>query len=262
MPETVTVITGASSGIGAALARQLGKKNHNLVLAARRESELKLVAGQAGTEILCVTTDVTRRKDLERLRDLALERYGHVDVWVNNAGRGITRPVMELTDEEFDQIINVVLKSVFYGMQTIIPHFQERGQGHLINISSFLGRVPLVPYRSIYSASKSAVNTLTANLRMDLKTKYPHIHVSLVMPGIVDTNFHNVAGPPLTVRAGGHLGPTRVESADGVAGQIVSLIAHPLAELYTNPSQPELVKLYYQDVALFEENFIRKASSN
>ena len=256
MPEKVTVITGASSGIGAALARQLGQKHHSLVLAARREKELKLVAGQTGTEALCVITDVTRRRDLVRLRDLAIEKY------VNNAGRGITRPVMELTDEEFDQIINVVLKSVFYGMQTIIPHFQERGQGHLINISSFLGRVPLVPYRSIYSASKSAVNTLTANLRMDLKTKYPHIHVSLVMPGIVDTNFHNVAGPPLTVRAGGHLGPTRVESADGVAGQIVSLIAHPLAELYTNPSQPELVKPYYQDVGLFEENFIRKASSN
>ncbi len=262
MPETVTVITGASSGIGASLARQLGTKGHILVLAARREKELKLVAAQTGTETLCVTTDVTRRRDLERLRDLALEKYGYVDVWVNNAGRGITRSVMELTDQEFDDIVNVVLKSVFYGMQTIIPHFQERGQGHLINVSSFLGRVPLIPYRSIYSASKSAVNTLTANLRMDLKGKYPRIHVSLVMPGIVDTNFHVVAGTPLPVRAGGSLGPTRVESADEVAGQIVSLIEHPVAELYTSPSQAELVRRYYQDVGLFEESLIRRTPSN
>ncbi len=262
MPGTVTVITGASSGIGAALARQLGLKGHGLVLAARREKELRLVASQTGTEALCVVTDVTHRREVERLRDQALDKYGRVDVWVNNAGRGITRPVMELTDQEFDDIVNVVLRSVLYGMQTIIPHFQERGQGHLINVSSFLGRIPLVPYRSIYSASKSAVNSLTANLRMDLKAKYPHIHVSLVMPGIVDTDFHNVAGPALTVRAGASLGRTRVESAEEVAGQIVSLIEHPVPEIYTNSNQAELVPQYYQDVGLFEENLTRRNASH
>src|SRR5215467_5947682 len=201
MPETVSVITGASSGIGAALARQLGSKKHKLVLAARREAELRQVAAQAGVDATCVVADVTRRGDVERLRDAAIENYGHVDVWVNNAGRGITRSVIELSDSEFDDIIAVVLKSVFYGMQAIIPHFQKRERGHLVNVSSFLGRVPIVPYRSIYSASKSAVNTLTACLRMDLRTKYPGIHVSTIMPGVVDTDFHGVAGPGLPVRA-------------------------------------------------------------
>src|SRR2546430_6930770 len=189
MNEKVTVITGASSGIGEALAKQLGAKGHRLVLGARRENELKRVAGGIGSNAIPVTTDVTRRKDVEHLREVALERFGHVDVWVNNAGRGITKSVMELTDQEFDEIVAVVLKSVFYGMQTIVPHFQERGQGHLINVSSCLGRVPLIPYRSIYSAMKSAVNVLTANLRVDLKAKYPGIHVSTVMPGVVDTDF-------------------------------------------------------------------------
>lgn len=127
MSETVTVITGASSGIGAALAVRLGSKSHRLVLAARRE-ELKQVAKQTKTVALTVTTDVTRRSDIERLRDVALEKLGHVDVWVNNAGRGITRPVLELTDQEFDDIVSVVLKSVWYGMQTIVPHFQESGK--------------------------------------------------------------------------------------------------------------------------------------
>ncbi len=262
MSEKVTVITGASSGIGAALAKQLGSRGHRLVLGARRERELKEVARQAGTQVLPVVTDVVRRRDVERLRDLALKEYGHVDVWVNNAGRGITKTVMDLTDREFDDIVAVVLKSVFYGMQTIIPHFQERGQGHLINVSSFLGRVPLVTYRSVYSAAKSGVNILTANLRMDLRTRHPGIHVSLVMPGVVDTNFHKIAGTPAALRAGGGAGPLEVESAEEVAGQIVSLIEHPVAELYTNPSLVELAQQYYRDVGMFEENMARRTSTN
>src|SRR5438445_6069052 len=209
MNEKVTVITGASSGIGEALAKQLGAKGHRLVLGARRENELKRVAGGIGSNAIPVTTDVTRRKDVEHLKDVALERFGHVDVWVNNAGRGITKTVMELTDQEFDEIIDVVLKSVFYGTQTIVPHFQERGEGHLINISSFLGRVPLVSNRSIYSAAKSAVNVLTANLRVDLKAKYPQVKVSLVMPSLVETDFHRVAGNPMAIKAGSQVGPQR-----------------------------------------------------
>jgi len=165
---------------------------------------------------------------------------------------------MDLSDREFDDILAAVLKSVFYGMQTIIPHFQKRERGHLINVSSFLGRVPLLPYRSIYSASKSAVNTLTACLRMDLKMKYPCIFVSTVMPGVVDTDFHKIAGPGLSVRAGGSLGSTRVESADEVAAKIVSLIENPVPESYTSPAQAELVKQYFQDVGLFEENMARR----
>ena len=261
MTEKVTVITGASSGIGEALAKHLGAKGHRLVLGARRENELKRVAGGIGSNAIPVRTDVTRRKDVEHLKDVALERFGRVDVWVNNAGRGITKSVMELTDQEFDEIVAVVLKSVFYGMQAIVPHFQERGQGHLINVSSFLGRVPLISYRSIYSAMKSAVNVLTANLRVDLKAKYPGIHVSTVMPGVVDTDFQKVAGSPFPVRARSTLGPQRVQSADEVAVQIVSLIDHPVAELYTNPAAPELAQQYFRDVALFEESMLRRRSS-
>jgi len=169
---------------------------------------------------------------------------------------------MELTDHEFDSIIDVVLKSVFYGTQTIVPHFQERGEGHLINISSFLGRVPLVSNRSIYSAAKSAVNVLTANLRMDLKGKYPRIKVSLVMPGIVDTDFHRVAGTPMAMKAGSQVGPQKVQSAGEVAIQIASLIDHPVAELYTNPALSELTRQYYADVGAFEENMTMRSSGN
>src|SRR5207249_11770522 len=135
MTNEVTVITGASSGIGAALAKQLGSKGHQLVLAARREKELKEVAKQAGMRALVVPTDVTRRADVEDLRSQALKEYGRVDVWVNNAGRGITKTVLDLTDQDVDKIIADVIKSVLYGMHAIIPHFQNRDQVHLINFS-------------------------------------------------------------------------------------------------------------------------------
>src|SRR5256712_7773663 len=112
----------------------------------------------------------------------------------------------------------------------------------MINISSFLGRVPLVSNRSVYSAAKSAVNVLTANLRMDPKAKYPKIKVSLVMPRIVDTDFHRVAGTIMAVKAGGQGGPQRGGSADEVATQIALVIAHPAAESYTYAASSQLAR--------------------
>ena len=258
LPGRVVVITGASSGIGAGLARQLGAKGESVVLAARRRELLVEVATEIGDNAVPVVTDVTKREEVDHLRDEALGRFGHVDVWVNNAGRGINRKVESLTDDDVRRIVDVVLMSVLYGMQTILPHFKERRRGHIINVSSALGRVPLLSYRSIYSASKSSVNALTSNLRMDLRSEYPDIHVSLVMPGIVDTPFHQVAGPGLSVRSGGYLGPTRVESADEVAAKIVELIDNPVPELYTNPATVELVSNYFRDVGAFEENLAKR----
>jgi NADP-dependent 3-hydroxy acid dehydrogenase YdfG len=260
MTGKVVVITGASSGIGAALAVQLGQRGELLALAARREQDLKKVASQSGGRALPVVTDVTSRKDVEHLRDAALAEFGHVDVWVNNAGRGINRPVSDLTEEDVRSTIDVVLMSVLYGMQAILPHFKERGRGHIVNVSSFLGRVPMPSYRSIYSASKSAVNVLSANLRMELRPKYPQIFVSVVMPGIVDTAFHDIASPPLPARAGESVWGTRIESADEVAAKIVSLVDNPVAELYTSPDAIGRVEGYFRDVGAFEENLAKRQS--
>jgi NADP-dependent 3-hydroxy acid dehydrogenase YdfG len=254
MESKVVVITGASGGIGTALAVKLGAGGHSLVLAARREKELKAVAKQAGPKAIAVVTDVTRRKDVERLRDAAIKEFGHVDVWINNAGRGIGKKVMELTDEDLDEIFKVNMKSVLYGMQAIVPHFQQRGMGHLINVSSFLGRVPLVSFRSAYNAAKSAVNALTANLRMDLRESYPGIHVSLVMPSIVATDFHrNILGQAMPPPGNVPLRTSEtVQSPEEVANLMAGLIENPAPELYTNPASYEIVQHYYRDVGAFE----------
>ncbi len=245
----VIVITGASTGIGAELARQLAARGEYLMLAARNSEVLRQVARSCGRDTFYYATDMTRRQDVKRLCEEALRTFDHVDVWINNAGRGITRQVLDLTDEDFDEMMTVNVKSALYGMQAILPHFKERGEGHLINVSSFLSRVPFATQRSVYSAAKAALNTLTANLRMDLRAEYPNIHVSLVMPGAVSTEFAANArhGAPLAAPL------PNVQTAAEVAAVMVELIDHPQAEVYTNPTvQVERVKRYYADVAAFE----------
>ena len=257
MADRVGVITGASSGIGAALARELGQKGDKLVLSARREELVRKVAEESGEEAVAVVCDVTKREDVYRLRDEALARFGHVDFWVNNAGRATGKKVLDLDDKEMQDVIDVVIKSVVYGMQAIVPHFVERGKGHLINVSSAMGRVPFVTFRSIYSASKSAVNILTSNLRVDL-ADYPGIKVSLVLPGIVDTDFHRVANTPEPMKAGTAVGPLVVLSAEEVARRMADLIDHPVPELYIPEELGEMAKAYYSDVGAFEERMRRR----
>lgn len=253
----VVVITGASGGIGAALARQLGSEHRRLVLAARRGEELRRVAREAeergSPEAIEVQADVTRRADVERVRDEALRAFGGFDVWVNNAGRGIARPVLELTDEDIDEMIAVNVKSALYGMQVAVPHFVERGAGHVVNVSSFLGRVPMVSVRSAYSAAKAALISLSASLRMDLQG-YPGIHVSVVMPGAVATDFaRHLRGvaPTAPARSGGPA-PMQAQSAEQVADAIVGLLHHPVPELYTSSANKEVARRYFADVAAFE----------
>jgi short-subunit dehydrogenase len=254
----VVVITGASAGIGAAVARKLAGEGATLVLAARREKELNQVADEArklgARAVLTVQADVTRRDQVVRVREQALAEFGRIDVWINNAGRGITRSVLDLTDDDVDDMIAVNLKSAIYGMQVAVSHFVDRGEGHLINISSFLGRVPIASFRSIYSASKAALNSLTANLRADLRA-HPEVHVSLVMPGVVTTDFaRNVRGdvrPPINAAAPG-APPMNAQTPEEVAERIVDVIHNPVAELYTNPASTDLARRYYADIAAFE----------
>jgi NAD(P)-dependent dehydrogenase (short-subunit alcohol dehydrogenase family) len=250
MKDKVIVITGASGGIGAALARLASSRGARLVLAARRERELGEVAAQSGPDALAVVADLTGRADARRVLDAALARFGGVDVWVNNVGRGITRLVSALSDEDFDEMMRVNVKSALYGMQTVLPHFQERGRGHIVNVSSMLGRVPYVPVRSAYNAAKHALNALTANLRMELRETWPGIRVSTVLPGAVATEFglHALGGG-----ADSRQMPS-AQTAEEVAGVIADVIERPQADVYTRPGMREMVVRYYaaEDMAAAE----------
>jgi NADP-dependent 3-hydroxy acid dehydrogenase YdfG len=253
MEDRVIVITGASAGIGAALARLIGRKGGTPVLLARRQKELEEVAAEAGPEALAIVTDVTRREEIGRAVDTTLSRLGHIDVWVNNAGRGISRMVSELTDEDIDEMMLVNLKSALYGMQAVLPHFRQRGRGQIINVSSMLGRVPAAPFRSAYSASKHALNSLTANLRMELRAQYPDIVVTTVHPGVVATDFG------VNARHGGvdSRALPGTQTADEVAAVIAETIERPRADVYTRPGAQQMVVGYFaaEDMAAAEQAF-------
>lgn len=149
----VVIITGASSGIGAALAKLLYTKGAKVVLAARRLEELLKVAENCGFDtdrILVCRTDVTKRADHEALRDRALEKFGKIDCWINNAGVGYSKRILDITDDDVDLMVSLNTKSVLYGMQTIVPYYKQIGEGQVINVSSLLGRIPVVSFRSMY----------------------------------------------------------------------------------------------------------------
>jgi len=254
MPNKTIVITGASGGIGAALARRLARAGQSLVLAARRRAQLDAVAAEAraagAPNVVVVQADVTKRADVERISAETLAALGSYDVWVNNAGRGITRNVLDLSGDDVDEMISVNVKSALYGMQVAAAHFMERKAGQIINVSSFLGRVPMATHRSAYNAAKAALNALTANLRMDLRERYPNVRVTLVMPGMVGTEFgRNALGSPPDTPI--YSGPQVQDVAD-VADIIARAINEPVAELYTNPASPDMARRYFADVGAFE----------
>ena len=152
--DKVVVITGASGGIGAALGETLAARGARLVLVARREPELRAVAARCGANAHVVAADMTVRDEVQRVIAEAQRRFGRIDVWVNNAGRGISRMPSELTDADIDAMMTVNVKSAMYGMQEVLPHFKERGAGQVINISSMLGRIPYALPRAAYSAAR------------------------------------------------------------------------------------------------------------
>jgi NADP-dependent 3-hydroxy acid dehydrogenase YdfG len=241
MRDKVIVITGASGGIGAALAQASAERGASLTLVARRADALRAVADRCGERALARVGDVTRRDEVRGVVDASIARFGHVDVWVNNVGQGISRPPSQLTDQDIDEVMQVNVKSALYGMQEILPHFKERGAGHVINISSMLGRTPYAVIRSAYCGAKHFLNALTANFRAEVQETHPGIQFSLVSPGVVSTDFG------LNARHGGTDSrqlPNSQSAAD-VALVIAGVIETRRPDVYTRAGTRERVAGYY-----------------
>ena len=241
MPDLVVVVTGASAGIGAALAEQLSRQGAAVAIVARRADALNETAARCSGTVLPILADMTVRADVRRTVSDTVARFGHIDVWVNNVGQGITRMPSELTDEDIDDMIRVNVKSALYGMQEVLPHFKERGRGHVINVSSMLGRMPFALFRSAYNGAKHFLNALTANFREELKTSYPDIQISLVSPGVVFTEFG------LRAKHGGVDSRTlpQGQTPEAVADVIAGVIRSRKPDVYTRPGARQMVLDYY-----------------
>ncbi len=182
------VITGASSGIGKAIALTLAKEKVNLVLAARREELLQELASECesmGSNAIAVRADVTLYPHVENLVNEAIAFYGGVDVWINNAGVGAVGKFDEVPLEIHENVIKTDLIAYLYGAYAVLPHFKENKKGMIINMISLGGYVP-DPFAVGYSASKFGIRGFSGALRGEL-VKDRGIHVCDVSPAFIDT---------------------------------------------------------------------------
>jgi uncharacterized protein len=253
LKNKTVLITGASSGIGAALAREASREGASLMLAARRKERLDALAGElrlsAGPEqrILTHPCNVADRGQAEDLVKETLSRLGTLDVLINNAGRGHLASVEDTTDETIQRMFALNVFSLWYTTRPLLPHMKKRGSGHILNIASIAGKLGF-PLNSAYVAAKHAVVGFTHALRLELAGS--GVYATVVCPAGVETEWASMTeGAPMTslfAEAGplaeliaNELGVAlpAIEGlipADEAARRILRCIGSPVPELYTH----------------------------
>jgi NADP-dependent 3-hydroxy acid dehydrogenase YdfG len=186
--DKIVVITGASSGIGEAAAVMLAERGAKVVLGARGLDRLEALARRiagAGGEVAYAQTDVRKREDVASLVNLACERYGQLDVLINNAGIGPISPLDDLRVEDWENMIDINIKGVLYGIAAALPVFRKQGFGHFVNTASTAG-ISVHPNMAVYAGTKFAVRAISEGLRQEAGDK---LRVTIISPGFVRTDF-------------------------------------------------------------------------
>ena len=199
--DKVVVITGASSGIGESTAKLLAQNGAKVVLGARRKDRIDALTREisaSGGKSIGFPVDVTKRTDVEAFIKGAVESFGRVDVIVNNAGIMPIAPIQALKVEEWDRQIDVNLKGVLYGVAAVLPQMQKQRSGHIINVASVAGIKVFAPGGVVYSATKTAVRTLTEGLRLELHSQ--NIRCTIISPGAVTTELPESSSEEATRR--------------------------------------------------------------
>ncbi len=238
----IVVITGASSGLGEATARMLSAHGATVVLGARRVERIVALADElvrGGGQALALQTDVTRSEDIQRLVDGAVEKYGRIDVMINNAGLMPSSPLERLKIADWDRMIDVNIKGVLYGIAAALPHMQQRKSGHIVNVSSVAGH-KVRAGTAVYSATKHAVRVLTEGLRQEVKAY--NIRTTIVSPGAVATELPDSV-TEADVAAGVKAFYEIAIPADSFARAVVYALSQPddvdINEILFRPTQQE-----------------------
>ena len=221
--DKVIVITGASSGIGAAAARKLAQLGAKVVLAARREDQLKTLINELGENALYVVTDVSKRADLDNLIAQAINKFGHVDVLWNNAG---VMPISFFDEgkvEEWDRMIDINIKGVLYGINAVLPHMLHRGQGHILSTSS-VGGLKTSPGIGVYSGTKFAVRAIMEGLREEVAQT---IKVTTIFPGATQSELgHDITSPKIKAIYGNLQNMPKMDE-EAIADAVIYAISQP-----------------------------------
>jgi NADP-dependent 3-hydroxy acid dehydrogenase YdfG len=190
----VVVITGASSGNGAATARHLARHGAKLVLGARRLDQLQALAAELSLgDDAAVQTDVTQYDQVKHLVDHAVQAHGRIDVIINNAGLMPHSPLERGKIDDWERMIDVNLKGVLYGIAAALPHMIAQRSGHIINVSSVAGH-KVRPGSAVYAATKTAVRVISEGLRMEVKPY--NIRTTVISPGAVATELADSVTEP------------------------------------------------------------------
>ena len=184
----VAIVTGATKGIGLAIAERMVNEGMSVVVSARTESDVTTVAERLGAHAMGVPCDVSDPDACQALVDTTIDRFGRLDVLVNNAGLGVFKPISELSVEEWQLQIDVNLGGVFYCSKAALPHLSASGDGFIVNIGSLASRNSFATGTG-YNASKFGLLGLTEAMMLDVR--YDDVRVSIVMPGSVNTPFNN-----------------------------------------------------------------------
>ncbi len=200
--EQVVVITGTSSGIGRETALQFAEKGASIVLAARNETALAEVAKEVerlGGKPWVVVTDVAEWAQVDRLAQEAIDHFGRIDTWVNNAALNEHATVEQMTITEIERIIQVNLMGQIYGMKAALPHMKLQSQGTIINVASIAAQRAL-PLHGPYVAAKHGIAGFTETLRLELAYERSPINVTLVMPTFINTPLFDHARSRMGVK--------------------------------------------------------------
>ena len=240
----VVVITGASSGLGEATARLLAAQGATVMLGARRVARLEALANEltaGGGQALALETDVTRREQVKRLVDTAVQSYGRIDVMINNAGLMARSPLERLKIEDWDRMIDVNLKGVLYGIAAALPHMQRQKAGHFINVSS-VGGHKVSAGNAVYAATKHAVLALSEGLRMEVKPY--NIRTTVISPGAVATELPDSVTEPDIAAGVRQVYEASAIPAESFARAVVFAMSQPdevdVNEILFRPTRQEL----------------------
>jgi short-subunit dehydrogenase len=258
--KCVAVVTGASSGIGRATALRLAEKKAALVLTARSAKSLEEVAEECerlGGRAISVAADVGNEQAMKDVASKAVERFGRLDVWINNAAVTLFGRAEEVPSEAFRRVLETNFFGYVNGARAAVPHFREQGRGILINVSSQVGKVG-APYLSAYVASQFAVNGFAESLRMEVQDA-PDIHICSVLASSIDTPFFQHAAN-YTGRAVKPLEP--IYTPETVAETIERMVRHPKREAVAGTAAGAMMLARYMAPGMTEKGLARQVDQN